>query len=49
VNDPKGFKGLCPTCGKEDRIVFNLGFEPLELPDGVVVAPARPYFNGKGY
>ena len=49
VNDPKGFKSLWPTCGKDDRIVFNLGFESLELPDGVVVAPARSYFNGKLY
>ena len=49
VNDPKGFKSLWPTCGKDDQIVFNLGFESLELPDGVVVAPARSYFNGKLY
>ena len=40
VNDPAGLDDLLAACGKGKLIVFNLGFEPLTLPDGAVVAPA---------
>ena len=40
VNDPAGFYAMRAICEVDDFIVFNLGFEPLKLPNGTVVSPA---------
>ena len=40
VNDPAGFPAMRAVCEADGLIVFNLGFEPLKLPDGIVVSPA---------
>lgn len=40
VNDTAGFAALRVAAGDGAMIVFNLGFEPLRLPDGSSVAPA---------
>ena len=45
VNDPAGFGALDAVCEKGEQTVFNLGFEPLKLLDGTVVAPASAYFS----
>jgi hypothetical protein len=47
VNDPAGFAVMRHACDAEELIVFNLGFEPLELPDGKVVPPAGSYVRTK--
>ena len=40
VNDPAGFPAMRAVCEADGLIVFNLGFEPLKLSDGIVVSPA---------
>ena len=37
------FQALHAAAGNGGMIVFNLGFEPLVLPNGETVAPARAY------
>ena len=48
VNDPRGFDILQLACRKDNLIVFNLGFDPVELQDGIIVAPASSYIQGRG-
>ena len=45
VNDPAGFDVLRSSCRSRELTVFNLGFEPMKLPDGTVVPPARAHFR----
>lgn len=43
VNDPAGFETLLSACGEGELTVCNVGFEPVTLADGTVVAPADSY------
>ena len=40
VNEPAGFSAMRTVCEADDLITFNLGFEPLTLPNGKIVPPA---------
>ena len=50
VNDPDGFEAMRTVCEADDLIVFNLGFKPLTLSNGVVVSPAgHKVIGGENY